>query len=101
MGMKILSQKEEKLFSRKQVTAVFDAISATPSREEVSRELVEKLACPKELLVINSIRQNFGRKQALVEALVYSDRKALDEFERGFKSERGVKKEKKTGEKKG
>lgn len=101
--MKVLEQKENALFSRKEVTTLIDRVEATPSRAEVLKELSEFFKASPDVIVIDAITQKFGERHATVRAKIYSSAAAVKKFERSYKMARGKHKQKteeKTEEKK-
>jgi len=96
--MKVLEQKENALFSRKEVTMLVERVDVTPSREEVLKQLSEFFKASPDAIVIDEIKQKFGERQAIVRAKIYSDSTVLKKTERAFKLARGKPKQK-TGEK--
>ncbi len=95
--MKVLEQKENPLFSRKEVVVLVERVDATPSRVEVLKQLSEFFKASPDTIVIDSITQKFGERQATVNAKIYSNANALKKTERAFKLARGKHKEKKEG----
>ncbi len=93
--MKVLKQNENPLFSRKEVAVLVERVDATPSRDELLKQLSEFFKASPDTIVIDAITQKFGERQAIVNAKIYSNANALKKTERSFKLARGKHKEKK------
>jgi ribosomal protein S24E len=80
MELKILEEKENSLFNRKEIKA--RAVSkAAPSREEVLTLLSEKTKLPKENIKIKGIRGSFGVNEFDIEANLYSSKEEKEKIE--------------------
>ena len=91
MDLEIKKQKEDALFERKELEIILKGTGATASRKEVKEELSKKLGVNADLVVIDEIKQSFGKSEATCKAKVYSNEKALA-IERKYRLERGTKK---------
>ncbi len=78
--MEVLSEKEEKLFDRKQVVVSLPVEKQTPSRAEVIAELAKKFG-NKETISLREIKQKFGHKNVMVTAMIYVSKESLEKFE--------------------
>lgn len=76
--IKIIEEKENKVFNRKEIKAEIQA-SKTPNKEEISKSIAEKFSVEKELVVIEKINGKFGSLVFSVSAKVY---KSLADKER-------------------
>ncbi|MEM0475690.1 MAG: hypothetical protein QW343_02760 [Candidatus Norongarragalinales archaeon] len=105
MDLKIVEQKENKLFHRKEAIIEIAFAGATPRRSEVLAELSEKLGAPAAQIVVRKIQHAFGRRSAVVFARVYDSPEFLKKFEPAWILSRGTgkseKKEKKGEKEKG
>ncbi len=99
MQSKIIGQKENPLFHRKEATVEIEGKGATPRRTEVLAELSEKLGAPSGQIAIAKIDQKFGRHYVIVTARVYESPEFLKKFEHAWVVERGKHKKKGAGEK--
>ncbi len=70
MTLKILEEKDNALFGRKEIRAALDS-EITPSRSHVLELLSKKFSVPVENVKIKGIRGNFGVKSFAVEANIY------------------------------
>ena len=66
-------EKENVLFSRKEITAKLDFRGATPSKIEVHQAFCKEFGTKDELSVVKEIITAFGTNQATVIFFVYSD----------------------------
>lgn len=82
MDIKITSDKNNPLLHRREVkfVATFDA--ATPSIKEVKAKLVAILNANKEMLVVDTLDQEFGRLEAQGYAKIYNDEKIMNTVEK-------------------
>lgn len=81
IGIKIIEEKKNLLFSRREVLAEIGADSV-PSHEEVKKMLSEKLSSNPELIRVKSIRGKFGAKIFDIVADIYDSK---EEFKRVVK----------------
>lgn len=100
MQSKIIEQKPNPLFHRKEAVIEIEAKGATPKRSEVIEEISEKLGAPVAQIAIAKIDQKFGRHYVAVTARVYDSPDFLKKFEHEWVLERGAhKKKEKAGKK--
>lgn len=90
--MKIIEQKDQPLFSRKEITAEANYEKATPSKQDVKTQLAPLLKAKEDLVVIKNIVQAFGARTAKIIAYVYDSEAQMKKMEH-------KKKPKKKGEK--
>ncbi|MFQ5405729.1 MAG: 30S ribosomal protein S24e [Candidatus Micrarchaeia archaeon] len=93
MNVEVLSDRENVVFSRREVEVKVDASGATPSREAIAKELALKLGVSAEAVCVVRIVPSYGVKSARVLARVYSSKEQLEKTEPKFFSSRGKKKE--------
>ena len=92
--MQILDQKEEKLFNRKEVNFKVNFDRVTPNKEDLKKQISEKLKVDPELVVIEKAHQHFGERTVEVSALIYSDKEFMKKVEiRNKKVKKEAKKE--------
>jgi ribosomal protein S24E len=99
MQSKILEQKPNPLFHRKEVVVEVEAKAATPRRTEIAAELSEKLGAPATQIAVAKIDHKFGRRFAVVTARVYDSAEQLKKFEHEWVLARGSGKKKAKGAK--
>jgi len=81
MGLKIVSQKEEKLLSRINVKAELTFEQATPSTQDVAKKIATAVKKDEKLVVVKKIDTHYGTRQADVDAVVYDSEKAKEKIE--------------------
>ena len=86
MELKILGEKINLLFSRKEVKASIDSES-TPSRSHILELLSKRFSVPSENIKIRGIRGSFGTKVFMIEANIYNSEKDKDAVELKKKKE--------------
>jgi ribosomal protein S24E len=80
--MKVIKEKDDKLFSRKEFLIEYGFSGKTPSNEEIKNKIVEVLKVNKELLVIKNIKQKYGAHEVIILAYVYKDINNLNKFQK-------------------
>ena len=81
MKLKLVEERKQPLLSRKDVVYSVEFENAcTPSKAEVKKALVAETKAKGDLIVLNTIRTQFGSTTANIEAAVYNDAKALETF---------------------
>lgn len=101
MDIHIDKDEHRPLLHRREIKATIDFEGATPKREEVKKEMAQKLKVKEELLLINRIYNANGDSRADVIVHVYEDEKVLKETEYEFTLKKhglGEKKEEKKAE---
>ncbi|MEM4337079.1 MAG: hypothetical protein QXG86_03675 [Candidatus Woesearchaeota archaeon] len=82
MKLELIEKREMPLLSRTRVQFLMDFEGATPSRQEVVREVAKKCGVDEKLVIIRHIYNRFGKKQAKVIANIYKtveDMKKIEE----------------------
>ncbi len=98
--MRILKQEENSLLNRSAVECAAEHKgSKTPTKEEVLKQISEKLNVSPELIRIKSIFTKYGGESSKVSANVYGNIESLKAIE-DFKKKKKGKKEKKASAKK-
>lgn len=88
MEIEITKEKENLLLRRKEVFFKLgheeegEKKGASPGREEVRNALIKALRCSPNLLVIDKMRTEFGKKETVGYAKVYESEDRLREIER-------------------
>jgi small subunit ribosomal protein S24e len=82
MELKILSNNENKLLGRKEITFSVEQEGSTANRTELTKELCKRLNLHPESTVIVSISQTFGTRQSTGTAHSYSDKETLAKYEK-------------------
>jgi small subunit ribosomal protein S24e len=92
MEIEITEAKENILLGRKEVTFKLrhDAEGASPSRAAARNALIKALKCSSTLLVIDTMRTEFGKRETVGYAKVYESEARLNEIEQKHIIERNV-----------
>ena len=69
--MNVISDSKNEHLKRREVRIEVEA-EKTPSLVEMQTQVAEKLKAASELVVVKSIRSNFGKNQFQIDAFVYS-----------------------------
>ncbi len=88
MEINITSERENKLFHRKEIRfmATYPG-SKTPTGEEMREEICKKLSLHPNMTIIIRIRQIFGSSSSEVEAHSYSKKETMEAFARKAKGQ--------------
>lgn len=80
MDLKIKSENEKRLFSRKEI--VFESKeNVTPSYEQLKAEIAKLLKTEDKLVVIKKIKHRYGTSKVLVNAYAYNNEEAYKKHE--------------------
>jgi small subunit ribosomal protein S24e len=93
MSIKIIEKKENPLLSRIKVLAEISFEKATPSNNDVKKQIASEIKADENLVVVKNIYTQYGSTSAKVTALVYNSKEDLEKIEPKPKKE-----EKKPGE---
>jgi len=85
-NFKILNEKENPLFNRKEIKANVES-EISPKKQEIKDLLSEKLSVPKENIKLKKIFGNFGSKIFNIYANIYSSKEDKEFLEKEKKSE--------------
>lgn len=91
MEMKIIEEKENLLFSRKELRLEIEA-EVTPSYVEVEKLISEKFSTDSENIKIDKIEGKFGVKKFLIIAKIYKSKEDKNNFEIKTKKQREAEK---------
>lgn len=80
MELMIKEEKENPLFSRKEVTATAES-NITPSRSDTLKALAEKFKVPEENIKIKGINGKFGSNTFTLEANIYNSKEEKETIE--------------------
>jgi ribosomal protein S24E len=81
MAFKILSDKENKLLKRKELTGEIVFSGATPSNEHTRKEVAAAAKVPEDAVVVKRILCDFGSTKANVSAYAYATKADLEATE--------------------
>lgn len=90
-NFKILNEKENPLFSRKEIQVGVEA-EITPSHLNVEKLISEKFSIPVENIKIKKISGKFGSKTFIITANIYSSKEDKNKIESEKKKESGEEK---------
>ena len=96
MKMEILKENENKLLHRKELDIVLRDLTATPSKKDIVSAVSAHLGASEGAIVLGSVHQKFGKKEARFYVKVYESEDAMKKIEPKPKE----KKEEDKGEKK-
>ena len=86
MELGIVNEKENPLFSRKEIGFSVEAESV-PSRAEIRESISKKFSVDLDAIKIKGIYGGFGSKNFKIEANVYKTKEDLEKVERKFKKD--------------
>lgn len=81
MNLEITDKKENPLLSRTELKGTISFDKATPSNDEVKKEIASKSKADESLVVVKSIYTAFGTAKADFNAYVYKSKKDMVEIE--------------------
>lgn len=81
MELKINSQNENVLLSRKEIDGILAFEKQTPSKKELISLIAKKLGVDESLVVVKGIYNYFGNNRAKFMAHIYSSRDILESVE--------------------
>ncbi len=81
MSIEIQSQEKKPLLLREEIKAAATFKGATPSRQDVKKEIASKLKKDEKLVVVKNIITKYGEEKAEIIAHVYENEKDLQEIE--------------------
>ena len=82
MNLQITEQKINHLLSRKEVRAKLSYEQATPSKEELKKQIASAVKANSELLVVKSVYPGYGDRNAEVLFYVYDKPEVMKKLER-------------------
>lgn len=89
IDVKILSQKENELLNRKELTVLIESSASTPKKEEVTGKIAALLNADKGLVVVGKMQQQFGSRKCNAYAKVYGTADDLKKTEPKKKEKKG------------
>ncbi len=82
LNVKIISERENKLIGRKELTIEIEHIGkSTPSRYDVRKYIAELLKIPLDLVYVRKLRTEYGWGKTVGEIHIYNDIKRALKFE--------------------
>jgi len=100
MKMDVLKESENKLLHRKELDIVLKDLGATPSKKDIMAMVSANLGAPENAIVLGSVHQKFGKREARVYVRVYESEEKKKSVEPKPKEKKAEAKEepKKEGE---
>ncbi len=81
MKLKQIYEKEFPLFKRKEMQFEIVYTSSTPKNDEIKKLVIAELKKPEDVIVVDLIKQSYGRGKALVKVKVYESPEDLKKGE--------------------
>lgn len=81
MELKIISDNENRLLNRREISLTVEHEKGTPRKEDLARELCRKLNLSPESTIIVRMGQGFGRKESTALAYSYKTKELLERYE--------------------
>jgi len=81
MEVEVISATDNKLLDRKEINAVVRFEGATPTRADIRQSVATKIGLNPDMMVLNSVVNEFGKKEVRIIAHAYNDMKKLKEVE--------------------
>lgn len=81
MNLDIVERQKNPLLAREELTVVVEDIESTPAREELRAKLAANLNVKEDLLVIWSIKQEYGMRKTTVKAKLYDSKEDMERIE--------------------
>ena len=97
MDFKIESDKRNELLSRREIAFTLTYDGATPSRLQIIGKLCALLNTKDPLVVLDSLKSNFGKMVIVGKARIYDSEDAKKKTEHPYLSAQGVPKPKEEG----
>ena len=82
MEIKIISDKENPLLHRREVKFIVEYEGATPSIKDVKMKLVAMLNADKNMVIVDTLNQEFGKMESNGYAKIYNDEKMMNLIEK-------------------
>ncbi|MBW2966173.1 hypothetical protein KY342_03650 [Candidatus Woesearchaeota archaeon] len=81
MQLEILDKKEEELLSRTAIKAHITFDKATPSNQEIKKQIASESKADETLVVVKNVYTEYGRSEADVNAYIYKSKEELQKIE--------------------
>ena len=90
MNIEVIEKKVNPLLKRREIMFKVDHEGATPSREEVRKNLAAMLNAKKELVIVERMRSEYGKRETHGYAKIYKSEKGLKDIERAHIIQRNI-----------
>jgi len=84
MDVEVLKKNHEPLMKRSYFEARIVFEGKTPSRQELMKDLCQKLSSKHEMTVVRKITTDYGSERALLDGYVYDDAVTMTKLENSF-----------------
>lgn len=81
MKLKQTYEKEFPLFNRKELQFEVDYQGSTPKKEEIKKLVVAEVKKPEDVIVVDLVKQVFGKGKAFINVKVYGSQENLKKGE--------------------
>ncbi|MFH1721890.1 MAG: hypothetical protein ABH950_04725 [Candidatus Altiarchaeota archaeon] len=78
MKIEIVSEQENPLLGRKEVKFTMSYSGATPKRDEIKKELVNKLSVKENLTILDHVKSIYGKQQVEGYVKAYKDKESME-----------------------
>ncbi len=85
MKIDIIEEKENKNLERKEVKAKITEFDKTPSRKEILKMISANIGADENKIIIDNIKQEFGKKTAMAYVKIYKNMEAIKKYEKEYK----------------
>jgi ribosomal protein S24E len=86
MSLKVITEKVNPLFSRKEVRVAIEA-SAVPTKEQAAKLIAEKYSTKADLVRIKEIQGKFGTQIIIIDSDIYDNEKEFENYVKKTKKE--------------
>lgn len=94
MNINVENEKINRLLHRTEIKCRIDTDGRTPSRQEIVKKIAAKKGVNEDLVIVDRINQEYGKKEATAYVKVYESKKTAQTIEAKHKIERSNKKPK-------
>ncbi len=91
MNITIENENVNRLLHRTELVCSIETDGTTPSRKELIRQIAAKKGVSESLVVVDKIKQEYGKKSSRAYVKVYESEKAAQAIEQKHQIERGKK----------
>jgi ribosomal protein S24E len=86
MSLKIITEKVNSLFGRKEVRVAIEA-SKVPTKEEAAKLIAEKYSTKSELVRVKEVQGKFGTTIVIIDSDIYDNEKTFESYVKKTKKE--------------
>ncbi len=94
MKLEINNEKVNRLLHRTELDCTITFVGATPTKKEITKEIATKKHAEEKRTIVDSIKQEYGKKEASFFAKIYESENSLEKVEGKQKKEEEPAKEK-------